>query len=236
VQNALDIGYRLMDTSGDYGSQPGIGQALKASALKRDEFYVVTKVEDYENAYESVRKSLQELQLDFADLVLIHYPPRTGDAGEDLWNGLLRARDDGYVKDIGVSNYSTKLIDELIAAAGEIPAVNQIEWSPFGYSRNMYDYCREKEILIQAYSPITRKLRLNDGPLNEVAKRYKKTPAQIILRWNIQMRTVPLPKASQKSHLKENFDVFDFELSDDDMVKVSSFNERYSSLNTWNYV
>lgn len=167
--------------------------------------------------------------VDYVDLMLIHRPPPTG-AGEELWEGLIRAKEEKLVKDIGVSNYSAELIDRLIEVSGEVPAVNQIEWTPFGYSEDISTYCSEKKIIIQAYSPLTRAKRLDDSTLVELGGKYKKRPAQILIRWNLQLGTNPIPKANQKQHLEEDLEVFDFELSEGDMKLLSSLNERYSSL------
>jgi len=128
------------------------------------------------------------------------------------------------------------LIQKLIEASGEVPTVNQIEWSPFGHSENMMKYCAEKNIVIQAYSPLTRTKRLDDITLNQLASKYNKIPAQILIRWNLQFGTVPLPKANQKNHLKEDINVFDFEIRDNDMALLRDLNEEYSSLGSLPYV
>jgi 2,5-diketo-D-gluconate reductase A len=235
VAAALELGYRLIDTSGDYGTQAGIGEAIRGRGVARDKVYLVTKVEETDNAYEATRSNLAELQLDYADLMLIHRPPRQG-AGEDLWRGLMRARKEGLVRDIGVSNYSAELIDALIEATGETPAVNQVEWSPFGFSDRMLDHAGRNGIVLQAYSPLTRGKRLNEGGLTRIAGRYGKSSAQLLIRWNLQRGTVPLPKANRQRHLKENIDVFDFEIGADDMARLSELNEEYSSLGTLPYV
>jgi 2,5-diketo-D-gluconate reductase A len=234
VAFALGKGYTMIDTSGDYGTQPGIAEGIKKSGLKRDDFYIVTKVEETDDAYRAVHKNLGELQLDYADLILIHRPPKQG-AGEELWQGLIRARDEGLTRDIGVSNYSAELIQTLIEASGEVPVVNQIEWSPFGHSDAMLSYARENHITIQAYSPLTRTKRLNDDILVGIANKYGKSPAQVLIRWNVQLGTVPLPKANRQEHQIENIDVFDFKLTDDDMITLSHLNERYSSLGSLPY-
>ena len=235
VAYALELGYRLIDTSSDYGTQPGIGEAMKNSTIDRESIYVVTKVEETDDAYERTKANLKELNLEYVDLMLIHRPPPTG-AGEELWEGLIRAKKEGLVRDIGASNYSTELIDKLIEAGGEVPTVNQIEWSPFGHSRDMMKYCAEKKVIIQAYSPLTRTKRLDDDTLAQVAARYNKSPAQILIRWNVQLGINPIPKANQKKHLEENISVFDFEISDDDMRLLSDLNEEYSSLGSLPYV
>lgn len=191
-------------------------------------------MEETDDAYEKTSRDLEELGMDYADLMLIHRPPEEG-AGEELWRGLIRARDDGLTWDIGVSNYSAELIDALIEATGEAPAVNQIEWSPFGHSRTMLSYARDKDMLIQAYSPLTRTQRLGDERLAEIARKYRRSPAQILIRWNIQSGTVPIPKANQRAHQEEDIAVFDFRIEDEDMERLNALEERYSSLGTLPY-
>ena len=235
VAHALRIGYRMIDTSSDYGTQPGIGEAIRRSGTDRSALYVVTKVEETDDAYARTQSNLRELGLDCVDLMLIHRPPPTG-AGEALWDGLIRAKRDGLVRDIGVSNYSISLIERLIAACGEVPVVNQIEWSPFGWSETVRDWCRDQSIVIQAYSPLTRTERLADPTLASIAKRYDKTPAQILIRWNLDHGICPLPKANRKGHLEQNLDVFDFELEAADRARLDRLNEDYSSLGSLPYL
>jgi 2,5-diketo-D-gluconate reductase A len=229
VQAALDLGYRMIDTSGDYGTQPGIGRALRATGVDRDDIYLVTKVEEDEDAYEATRDRLRELGIESVNLMLIHRPPARG-AGEELWRGLQRARDAGLTVDIGVSNYTLDQIDVLADATGEMPVVNQIEWTPFGWSEEMLHGCRDREIAIQAYSPLTRAHRLDDRLLADIGAHHGKTPAQVLLRWNLQLGTVPLPKANARAHLEENLQVFDFALTDEDLLRLASRNERWSAL------
>ncbi len=229
VTKALMIGYPMIDTSGDYGTQPDVGAGIKNSGIERDKIYVVTKVEEDENAYESTRKNLIELQLDHADLILIHRPPDEG-VGINLWKDLIKARQEGMTKDIGVSNYSVQQIARLIDETGEIPVVNQIEWSPFGHSMEMLRYCRQNGIVIQAYSPLTRAEKLDDPRLRGLAGKYDKKPAQILTRWNIQLGTVPVVKANRIEHLEEDMDVFDFKITDSDMETLDAMNEEYSAL------
>jgi 2,5-diketo-D-gluconate reductase A len=229
VTTALELGYRLIDTAVDYGTEPAIGQAIRGSGIPREDIYLVTKVEETEDGYEATENRLRELGLDYADLVLIHRPPPDG-AGELIWEGLVKARRENLVRDIGVSNYSIEQMEAVTSASGEQPLVNQIEWSPLGHSRRMLEHCREREILIQAYSPLTRAERLDDPTLVEVGERHDKTPAQVLVRWNVQLATNAIPKASTRGHLEENLNVFDFELNDSEMKRLSSLNERYSAL------
>lgn len=235
ISRALEFGYPMIDTSGDYGTQPEIGEAIRQSGVRRESFYLVTKVEETDNAYQATHKNLGELGLDYADLMLIHRPPNDG-VGEVLWEGLLQAKREGLTRDIGVSNYSIDQLRELTETTGERPVVNQIEWTPFGCSPQMLAYCRENKIVIQAYSPLTRTERLADNTLAEISARYGKSPAQLLIRWNLQNGTVPIPKANRVQHLAENLDVFDFELSNDDMAALDSLNEHYSALGSLPYV
>lgn len=229
IQNAIELGYPMIDTSGDYGTQPGIGEGLRRAGIDRSEIYIVTKVEETDDAYAATNKNLQELGLEYADLMLIHRPPKDG-VGEKLWQGLMRAQREGLTRDIGVSNYSEEEIADLVAITGEVPVVNQIEWSPFGWSREMLDFCQLNTIYVQAYSPLTRGKQLGNATLKDIAMSHGNTPAQVIVRWNLQMGTVPILKANQAAHQKENIDVFDFKLSSNDMDALNSLNEHYSAL------
>jgi diketogulonate reductase-like aldo/keto reductase len=235
VAKALQMGYRMVDASGDYGTQPDVGRGLRNSGLDRDDIYVVTKVEETDDAYEAALKDIDELSLAYADLMLIHRPPQD-EVGQDLWEGLLRAKREGLTKDIGVSNYSIEQIQTLIDITDEVPVVNQIEWSPFGHSQEMLDYCHDHGIIIQAYSPLTHHERLDDKTLQELAAKYHKTPAQLLIRWNIQLGNAPIIKANSEQHLHENLNVFDFAINEDDMSEIASLNEQYSALGSLPYV
>ena len=235
VTEALRLGYRQIDTSGDYGTQPGVGEALRRTEVPREDVYLVTKVEEDEDAYEASRRNLDELGQDYVDLMLIHRPPPSG-AGVELWEALIRARDEGLARDIGVSNYRAEQIDELVQATNELPAVNQVEWSPFGWSPEVLEWSSQRGIVIQAYSPLTRARRLDDEHVRAVADRHGATPAQVLLRWSIELGTVPLPKANQRQHQLENLGALDLELTDADMAELNGLNERSSTLGSLPYV
>ena len=226
---ALEIGYRMIDTSSDYRNHEQIGRAIRDSLIPRQDIYLVTKVEEDDNSYEAVKEYLGQLGMNYADLILIHRPP-SRDVGTDLWKGLVQAKQEGLTRDIGISNYSIDQIEELIKSTGVTPVVNQIEWSPFGFSKEMLRYCRSKDIIIQAYSPLTRQGRLDEGPIVELAEKYGKTPAQIMIRWDLQHKVVPIVKATSREHLEENIDVFDFSIGNDDIARLDDLNEHYSSL------
>lgn len=229
VDEALRLGYPMIDTAGDYGTQPGIGEALRRTGIDRDDVYIVAKVEEDEDALSAVRRNLDEMGIDRADLFLLHRPPPEG-PGVALWEGLLRARDDGLARDVGVSNYSVGQMQALAVATGELPAVDQVEWSPFGWSPELLDWCRERGVVVQAYSPLTRARRLDDPRLAEVAAACGATPAQVVLRWNLQLGTVPLPKANRREHLVENLGALEVELDEDAMDRLGRLDERWSSL------
>lgn len=235
VARALEAGYRMIDTSGDYHTQRGIGDALRASGVARENVFVVTKIEENDDAYTAMRVNLAELKLDYVDLALIHRPPERG-VGEGLWQGLRRAKREGLARDIGVSNYSIEQIEELVYRTGELPVVNQIEWSPFGHSPRMLDFCHDNHIVIQAWSPLTRGERLNDDKLAAMAARYGRTPAQLLIRWNLQLGVVPLPKANHANHQRDNLHVFDFEITQLDMTKLRTLNEHWSALGRLQYL
>lgn len=229
VEEALRLGYRVIDTSRDYGTQPGIGEALRRTDVPREDVFLVAKVEEDEDSYEATVGNLDEMAQEYADLVLIHRPPPDS-VGADLWRGLVRAREEGLARDIGVSNYSIHQLDALIDRTGDTPAVNQIEWTPFGWSQEMLDHARELGIVIQAYSPLTRGDWLDHERLRIVAAALDRTPAQVLLRWGLQMGVVPLPKANQLPHLRENLGAFDFALDEAAMQALSQLNEHHSAL------
>jgi diketogulonate reductase-like aldo/keto reductase len=236
VQEALELGYRMIDTSGDYGTQPGVGEGIRQSGLSRDKLYIVTKIEETDDAYQATQHNVGEMGLEYADAILIHRPPKSNEASRGLWEGLIQAKKDGLTKDIGVSNYSIELMQYLIDTTGETPAVNQIEWSPFGHSQEMLAYCQSQGIAIQAYSPLTRAVLLGNPVLKSIADLYVKTPAQLLLRWNLQLGTIPIAKANRREHMEENLQIFDFEISDDDMATLNGLNEGHSSLGRLPYL
>jgi diketogulonate reductase-like aldo/keto reductase len=202
---------------------------MRSTAIDRGEIFLVTKVEEDEDSYEAAQRNLAELGQGYVDLLLIHRPPDSG-AGEPLWEGLIEAKRDGLAREIGVSNYTSAQIDKLVDATGQRPAVNQVEWTPFGHSWDLMEHAKQNGIVIQAYSPLTRGRRLSDGTLAEIGELHGRTPAQVLLRWCIQVDAAPIPKASRPEHRVENLEVFDFELEPAEMDALTGLNERYSSL------
>ena len=225
----------MVDTSSDYKTQPGIGKAVRRYNRPRESLYISMKVEPEENGYDATARNLEDLKLAYADLVLIHRAPEKG-VGEKLWEQLMRARDEGLTRDIGVCSYKIEQLKTLAGNTGEMPAVHQLEWSPFGHSLDMLSFCRGHEIVLEAYSPLTRGKRLKDGRLDEIAGKYGKSPAQVILRWNLQHGVVPIPKAYRDDHQRNNLDIFDFTLDEADMGTLDGLNEQFSALEKLDYL
>ncbi|HEX9679238.1 MAG TPA: aldo/keto reductase [Candidatus Saccharimonadales bacterium] len=228
VGQAIKAGYRLIDTAEMYGNEAEVGQAINDSEVKRAEIFINTKISPRPGpqTYQSIKDRCHQMATDYVDMCLIHWPPAGGD-GEDMWPELVKAKADGLAKHIGVSNYTIEQLKKL-QKLGELPSVNQIEASPFGFDQQLIDDCQALGVVVQAYSPLTRTGRLGDANLAEIAKSYNKSPAQILLRWSRQKGLLPLPKATSEAHLKDNLEVFDFELTQADMVKLDGLNEGYT--------
>ena len=227
VGYALDVGYRLIDTAKLYGNERDVGAAVRESGIPREEIFVTTKLwnddHGYEPALRAFERSRREVGLDYVDLYLIHWPvPRIR---HESWKALLRLREEGLVRSIGVSNYTIRHLEELLPATPIPPAVNQVEFHPFLYQRELLDYCQGRGIEVEAYSPLARGRRMKDPVLVEVAGRYARTPAQIMIRWALQQGLVVIPKSVRPERIRENATVFDFELTPDDMKRLNSLDE-----------
>jgi diketogulonate reductase-like aldo/keto reductase len=168
---------------------------------------------------------MEQLAVDYIDLYLVHWPIR--DSRKDTWKALEYLYRQKRVRAIGVANYLLPFLKELDTYADFVPAVDQVEFSPFLFIQDLLAYCKEKKIQLQSYTPLTKGKKLNDPRLLELAKKYGKTPAQLILRWNIQLGVSAIPKSSNAERLKENFDIFDFRLSEEDLEKINHFNEDF---------
>lgn len=232
IKTALGIGYRLIDTAQSYGNEEEVGQAVKESGIAREEVFVTTKIDDenqgYQPAIESFNVSLKKLQLDTLDLLLIHWPNIDNfDRSIATWKALIDLKASGKVNIIGVSNFTPKLIQQTIDASGVVPSVNQVEFHPFLFQEDLLRYCQEKDILIEAYCPIAR-ARKTDAPiLQRLSKKYDKSPVQIILRWHIEHKLVPIPRSSDPDHIKANIQIFDFSLTDDEVAAMDALDEGY---------
>jgi diketogulonate reductase-like aldo/keto reductase len=216
VEWALEAGYRHLDTASLYRNEQSVGAALASSGLPRDDVFVTTKLLPTRvSADRELAKSLERLKLDYVDLYLVHWPVPLLAARH--WPQLESLHAQGLARAIGVSNYSRDQLEKLMQSASTPPAVNQVQFSPFRYRRQLLDYCLERQIAFEAYSPLERGQGLGDPTIVEVAERLDRTPAQIMLRWAIQHQAIVIPKSSRKDRILSNAEVFDFELSDAEM-------------------
>jgi diketogulonate reductase-like aldo/keto reductase len=220
VRTALEIGYRLIDTAQMYGNEAEVGRAIVASELPREEVFVTTKLwpDRAGRERQTLEESLAALGLDQVDLWLIHWPPRGG-ARPDVWEKFLEARDERLSRAVGVSNYSIAMIDELQRATGRLPSVNQIEWSPALYDEETLVAHRERGVRLEGYSPL-QATNLSDRRIVRIADAHGVTPAQVVIRWHIEHEIVVIPKSTHADRIAENFDVWGFELSDDEVREL----------------
>ena len=227
VLAALDAGYRSIDTASLYGNETGVGRALSASGLARDHFFVTTKVWNDDQGYDSTLRafdaSLGRLGLDHVDLYLIHWPRPRDDRYVDTWRGFEKALADGKARSIGVSNFTVEHLQRLAKETETVPAVNQVELHPRFGQADLRGYHAEHGIATEAWSPIGQGKGLLDDPvLTGLAQKYGKSPAQVVLRWHVQLGNIVFPKSMHAERMRENIDVFDFELAGDDMQKISA--------------
>ncbi len=229
VRYALDIGYRHIDTAALYANEKDVGLTVKQSGISREEIFITTKVWNSDQGYNKTMKafdeSLRKLDSDYIDLYLVHWP--LPELRAETWKALEKIYGEGKAKAIGVSNYTIHHLEELWKSCGILPSVNQVELSPYLQQPELMKYCKEKGIIIEAYSPLTRGKKFNDKKLLNLASKYSKSPAQILIRWALQFDTVVLPKSARPERIKENADVFDFKISDDDMKYIKSFDEGF---------
>ena len=212
---ALEAGYRHIDTAQAYGNEASVGRAVRESGLAREDVYITTKFYPARDDPEAeAQRSLERLGVDHVDLYIIHWPQG---GATWAWEGMQRAHARGYARSIGVSNFSVAELDELLAVADTPPAVNQVLFNPFAFRRRLLEACEEREIVLEAYSPLGTGRHLGDRAIGEIADRLGRTPAQVLVRWCVQRDLVVLPKSTHRERIEENAQVFDFTLSDEDM-------------------
>jgi 2,5-diketo-D-gluconate reductase A len=225
VEEALASGYRHVDTAGAYRNEAGVGAALAASGVARDEVFVTTKLWNSEQGYDSTLaafdKSLERLGLDQVDLYLIHWPMPTEDRYLDTWRAFERIQDEGRARSIGVSNFRIEDLERLQREAERLPTVNQIELHPQLQQCALRTWHAEHEIATEAWSPLAQGGLLDDETIVTVAAHHERTPAQTILRWHLQLGNVVIPKSVTPERIRENIEIFDFELSEDDMAAIA---------------
>ena len=227
VKHALEIGYRHIDTAALYGNEAEVGRAVRESAVPREQVFVTTKLWNSDQGYASALKaaevSLKKLGLAWIDLYLIHWP----EPGKrrDSWRALLELRERGVARSIGVSNYTIAHLKQLMAESKVVPAVNQVEFNPFLYQRDLLTFCADHGIALVAYCPLARAHKLSDAQLVKVATRHHKSTAQVMLRWALERGVGVIPKSSNLRRIEENAKLFDFALNEDDMRSLDALNE-----------
>ena len=222
MRYALEHGYRHLDTATMYQNETEVGRAVHDSGVPRPDVFVTTKLPPGRVGRErrTLATSLKNLGLEYVDLWLIHWPPDRG-SSVPVWRELLAARADGLVRAVGVSNYSTAQLDELADATGEMPAVNQIPWSPLRYDPGLLAEATRRGVVVEGYSPFKR-LRFTDPVLAGIAAAHGVTAAQVVVRWHVQLGVVAIPKSATPDRIVTNIDVYSFTLSDDEMARISS--------------
>jgi 2,5-diketo-D-gluconate reductase A len=226
VEEALVVGYRHIDTAAAYNNEAGVGAAINASGLPRDEIFVTTKLRNgnqgYDQAFEAYAESCRRLGLEYVDLYLIHWPYPVADQYVASWRALERLYSDGRVRAIGVSNFLLEHLDRLADETDVVPAVNQIELHPTFQQRSLTEVCRQRSIAVEAYSPLGQGADLGDPALISIANHHGKTPAQVILRWHLQRGHIVIPKSSTPERIKSNTEIFRFVLTAGEMNAISA--------------
>jgi 2,5-diketo-D-gluconate reductase A len=230
TRTALEVGYRHVDTAQMYGNEAGVGRAVRAAGLARDEVFVTSKLDNPNHARDDALRSfdgtLAKLGFDHVDLFLIHWPlPEVGDFVE-TWHAMEEIYRSGRARAIGVSNFQPHHLRRLLAAAEVVPAVNQIEVHPYLVQDDVRAFGAEHGIVTEAWAPIARGRVLDDPVITTIAKRLERTPAQVTLRWAIQRGDVVFPKSVSRGRIEENFDLFDFELADDEMAEITALDRQ----------
>ncbi|MFB6343298.1 aldo/keto reductase [Saccharicrinis sp. FJH62] len=224
VLSALEAGYRHIDTASFYHNEAGVGNALAKSDVDRKDIFITTKVWNSDQGYEKTLKafevSLKKLQMDFLDLYLVHWPVKG--KFTDTWRAFEKLYKEGLIRAIGVSNFHEVHLTELLKMAEVIPAVNQVEFHPYLVQQSLVDFCKSKGIQHEAWSPLMQGGVLDVMLLNEIGKKYGKSPVQVTLRWNLQRGTVTIPKSVHPERIRQNVDIFDFELSEEEMRAINA--------------
>jgi diketogulonate reductase-like aldo/keto reductase len=231
VRTAIKHGYRSIDTAAIYKNEEGTGQGIRegmeAAGISRKELFITSKVWNsdlgYESAIRAYEESLERLGLDYLDLYLIHWPVEG--KYKDAWRAFEKLYKDGRVKAIGVSNFHIHHLEDLLKDAEVVPMVNQVEYHPRLTQKELHAFCKEHGIQLEAWSPLMQGELLNNEVLQEIGEKYGKSSAQVILRWDLQNEVVTIPKSVKEHRIRENADVFDFELSDEEMGRIDELNE-----------
>jgi 2,5-diketo-D-gluconate reductase A len=224
VETALQAGYRHIDTASAYENEEGVGQGIIRSGLSRGDIFLTTKLwnddQGYDTTLRAMDASLKRLGTDYVDLYLIHWPSAYRGKYIETWKALIRLRDEGKARSIGVSNFEGRYIDDLFEATGELPVINQVQLHPRFQQRSLRKAYEPRQILTESWSPLGQGKMLDNPVIGDIARRHGKSPAQVIIRWHIEEGLVVIPKSVTPSRIIENFDVFDFALSEADKAAI----------------
>lgn len=227
VEWALSEGYRHIDTAAAYGNEKGVGEAVRNSGIRRQDLFITSKVWNSDQGYDSTLKafdaSLNRLNLDYLDLYLIHWP--VAGKYKDTWRALEQLYNEKRVRAIGVSNFLLHHLKDLLAGAEVVPMVNQVEFHPYLLQKELHQFCRQRNIQYEAWSPLMQGNIFGKPEFEELAERYNCTVAQLVLRWNLQKGVVTIPKSSNRERIRENSDLFHFEISAGDMERIDKFDK-----------
>lgn len=227
IHSALDYGYRLIDTASFYQNEEGVGRAIRNSSIPREELFITTKVwnseQGYDNTLRAFDESMERLGLEYLDLYLVHWPVKG--MYLETWRALEKLYQEGRVKAIGVSNFKIHHLQDLLRHCVERPVINQVELHPLLAQTELRNFCCQNDIKVEAWSPLSRGRFLDEPVLGSISDRHGKTPAQVILRWHLQHEIIPIPKSVTPSRLKENAEVFDFQLSQQEMAEIDGLNK-----------
>ncbi len=227
IRSAIENGYRLLDTAVNYGNETEVGEAIRQSGVPREELQVASKIPGRDHAYDdaiaSVHGSLERLGLDYLDLHLVHWPNPSVDKYVEAWRALVDLREQGLVRSIGVSNFTAAHLDRIIDATGVTPVVNQIELHPYFPQVEMRQVNADRGIRTESWSPLgKRQAPFTEPPVVAAAERLGVTPGQVILRWQVQLGSIPIPKSATPERQRQNLDVFGFELTDDEVAAITA--------------
>ncbi|WP_137390334.1 aldo/keto reductase [Rhodoligotrophos defluvii] len=229
VQNALELGYRQIDTASIYGNETGVGEGIRASGVPRERIFLTTKLwnddQGYDRALKAFDQSVARLGVDYVDLYLIHWPAPKRNAYVDSWRALIRLKEEGRTRSIGVSNFNPDHIERLIAETGVRPVLNQVELHPRFQRRDLREAHARYDIATQAWSPLGRGSLLGEPLIREIARKHGKTPAQVIIRWHLDIGSAAIPKSANPARIAENFAVFDFALDRDDLARLQTLDD-----------